>query len=134
MKPLLRKILLSTKTVYLAAILSTISIIMSGILFITGMSLVSVLLFFVLGSMFSCISWVSFVLHSRVERGKQWTRYELNELSKQLSAMMTSVDEKLTEHIDRQLNEYKTQSFNTLVSLQNLKISLQKKPGGKFDD
>lgn len=133
MKLLLRRLLLSRKTVYVTALMAGICIVIggSGLLVLEVPALVR-WTFFVLGTVCLCCSWISFVIYDRVI-GKQTQVAELRKIAKQLSAFERLAETRLDEHREQLLSEYKTHSFYNLLSLEDLKESVDEATGRTYE-
>lgn len=123
MTQFLRRILLHPLIVYLSAVIGSLSIIVSG-----GMLLgvhfprYGVFISFVVGVSCLCLSWISFVLHSRVAAKTIQNTSGTATLAKQLQEVEATVDKRLLEHTKQQMAAYQNHTFDTLISLQQLKL------------
>ena len=141
MKRSLARLLRGRKTVYMSAIIGFSSMILGLALFFRNEGLtVAIFSFFIVATVFIGISWFSHVLYVRSQlqviqkntssTASRSSRFDLEvkQLSRKFAQVEASLEEKFDIHANQQMNEYRTQAFNTLLSIQDFKDSTLEEP------
>lgn len=126
------------RSVYLLGLTGCfLSIVAISVLYVNFQFSIVALISLVLSVIFLCGSWFAHIFYVRARLQAVWRRtatagdqlperlvVEIEQLSTKLGEIETNLNHKFDSHAEQQLNEYKTQAFNSHLNLQDFKATL----------
>lgn len=134
MKALFRRILGSRESIYLTALAAALFVIFAGWFIIIFNAAGIALIFFGLAALGMSLSWISFVLYSTTIVNRQISTSVTQVMSKQTRKIEQALHKNLEELSERQLKEYRAQALNSLIKLEQLRVTPRADAKGSHDD